>query len=165
MVRYTKNINLYLLWIIGFIANIALYFYDYQKPLSHPNPVESIKYPYQIFQYFLAFIGTALGIGSSIQPLNNSIILGSITITLFICLCSYVLWQIKDYQILSQTIGWIMLGSYTIISALVTSFGRVSFGIEQALSSRYTTFSTYLIISIIHLMIIVGEDWIKKNTC
>ncbi|NET43993.1 hypothetical protein [Okeania sp. SIO2B3] len=158
-----KNIKLYILWIIGFIANIALYFYDYQKPLSHPNPVESIQYPDQIFQYFLAFIGTALGIGSSIQPLNNSIILGSITITLFICLCSYVLWQIKDHQIRSQTIGWIMLGSYTIISALVTSFGRVSFGIEQALSSRYTTFSTYLIISIIHLMIIVGEDWRKKE--
>ncbi|NEP06886.1 MAG: hypothetical protein F6K34_19925, partial [Okeania sp. SIO4D6] len=158
-----KNIKLYILWIIGFIANIALYFYDYQKPLSHPNPVESIQYPDQIFQYFLAFIGTALGIGSSIQPLNNSIILGSIIITLFICLSSYVLWQIKDYQIRSQTIGWIMLGSYTVISALVTSVGRVSFGIEQALSSRYTTFSTYLIISIIHLTIIVGEDWIKKE--
>ncbi|NES78714.1 MULTISPECIES: hypothetical protein [Okeania] len=158
-----KNIKLYILWIIGFIANIALYFYDYQKPLSHPNPVESIQYPDQIFQYFLAFIGTALGIGSSIQPLNNSIILGSIIITLFICLSSYVLWQIKDYQIRSQSIGWIMLGSYTVISALVTSIGRVSFGIEQALSSRYTTFSTYLIISIIHLTIIVGEDWIKKE--
>ncbi|NEP84160.1 MAG: hypothetical protein F6K39_42220, partial [Okeania sp. SIO3B3] len=94
-----NNIKLYILWLIGFIANIALYFYDYQKPLSHPNPVESIQYPYQIFQYFLAFIGTALGIGSSIQPLNNSIILGSIIITLFICLSSYVLWHFKDYQL------------------------------------------------------------------
>ncbi|NES88767.1 hypothetical protein, partial [Okeania sp. SIO2B9] len=106
---------------------------------------------------------TATYTKSSIQPLNNSIILGSIIITLFICLSSYVLWQIKDYQIRSQSIGWIMLGSYTVISALVTSIGRVSFGIEQALSSRYTTFSTYLIISIIHLTIIVGEDWIKKE--
>ncbi|MDE5110014.1 MAG: hypothetical protein O4753_01590, partial [Trichodesmium sp. St7_bin2_1] len=157
-----KNIILYLFWIIGFIANITFYFHDYQKPLSNPNPFESTQYPYQVLQYFLAFLGGSLGVGSSIQPLNNSIILGAIVILLFISLCSYVLWHIKDYKLQHQTIGWIMLGTYAVISALVTSFGRVGFGIEQALSSRYTTFSTYIIISIIHLMIIVGEDAIKK---
>ncbi|NEP85230.1 MAG: hypothetical protein F6K39_48385, partial [Okeania sp. SIO3B3] len=127
------------------------------------NPVESIQYPYQIFQYFLAFLGGSLGIGSTIQPLNKSIILGAIIMLIFISLCSYVLWHIKDYKLRYQTIGWIMLGSYTVISALVTSFGRVGFGIEQSLSSRYTTFSIYIIISIIHLIIIVGEDTIKKE--
>ncbi|MCL2937746.1 MAG: hypothetical protein MGU50_14850 [Trichodesmium sp. MAG_R02] len=160
--EFRKNIILYLFWIIGFIANITFYFHDYQKPLSNPNPFESTQYPYQVLQYFLAFLGGSLGVGSSIQPLNNSIILGAIVIILFISLCSYVLWHIKDYKLQHQTIGWIMLGTYAVISALVTSFGRVGFGIEQALSSRYTTFSTYIIISIIHLMIIVGEDAIKK---
>jgi hypothetical protein len=160
--EFRKNIILYLFWIIGFIANITFYFHDYQKPLSNPNPFESTQYPYQVLQYFLAFLGGSLGVGSSIQPLNNSIILGAIVILLFISLCSYVLWHIKDYKLQHQTIGWIMLGTYAVISALVTSFGRVGFGIEQALSSRYTTFSTYIIISIIHLMIIVGEDAIKK---
>ncbi|MGK7920820.1 MAG: hypothetical protein AB4080_12530 [Trichodesmium sp.] len=157
-----KNIILYLLWIVAFIANITFYFHNYQKPLSHPSPLESLQYPYQTFQYFLAFLGSSLGVGSSIQPLNNSIILGAVIITLFILFCSYLIRHIKDYKLRHQTIGWIMLGSYVIISALVTSAGRVTLGIEQALSSRYTTFSTYLIISIIHLMIIVGEDAIQK---
>lgn len=158
-----KNITLYLpFWIIGFIANVTFYFHDYQKPLSHPNPLESIQYPYQIFQYFLAFLGSSLGVNSSIQPLNNSIIFGVVIIIIFIGLFSYIIWHIKDYELRSKTISWIMLGSYTVISALVTSFGRVTFGVEQALSSRYTTFSTYIIISIVHLMIIVGEDAIKK---
>lgn len=158
-----KNIILYLLfWIIGFIANVTFYFHDYQKPLSHPNPLESIQYPYQIFQYFLVFLGGSLGVNSSIQALNNSIIFGLVIIIIFIGFCSYIIWHIKDYELRYKTISWIMLGSYTVISALVTSFGRVTFGVEQALSSRYTTFSTYIIISIIHLMIIVGEDAIKK---
>ena len=158
-----KNIILYLLfWIIGFIANVTFYFHDYQKPLSHPNPLESIQYPYQIFQYFLVFLGGSLGVNSSIQPLNNSIIFGLVVIIIFIGFCSYIIWHIKDYELRYKTISWIMLGSYTVISALVTSLGRVTFGVEQALSSRYTTFSTYIIISIIHLMIIVGEDAIKK---
>ncbi|OZH53838.1 hypothetical protein AFK68_14965, partial [Hydrocoleum sp. CS-953] len=104
-----------------------------------------------------------LGVGSSIQPLNNSIIIGAIIITLFIGFCSYVIRHIKDYELRHKTIGWIMLGFYAVISALVTSAGRVTLGIDQALSSRYTTFSTYIIISIIHLMIVVGEDAIKKE--
>ncbi|MGD1807862.1 hypothetical protein ACP6PL_20835 [Dapis sp. BLCC M126] len=158
-----KNIILYLLWIIVFIANITFYFHDYQKPLSHPSPLESLQYPYQTFQYFLAFLGSSLGVGSSIQPLNNSIILGAVIIILFISFCCYVIWHIKEYELRHKTIGWIMLGSYTVISALVTSMGRVTLGIEQALSSRYTTFSTYIIICIIHLIIIVGEDAIKKE--
>ncbi len=158
-----KNIWLYILWIVVFIASATFYFHGYQKPLAHPSPLESIQYSYQVFQYFLAFIGAALGIGSSAQPLNNSIILGLITTALFIGLCFYVVWHIKDDQLRHQTIDWIMLGSYTVISALVASVGRVMFGIEQAISSRYTTFSTYLIIPVTHLMIIVGLNWIKKN--
>ncbi|MGD1715431.1 hypothetical protein [Dapis sp. BLCC M172] len=158
-----KNIILYLLWIIGFLANITFYFHDYQKPLSHPSPLEALQYPYQTFQYFLAFLGSSLGVGSSIQPLNNSIVIGAVIITLFIGFCSYVIRHIKDYELRHKTIGWIMLGFYAVISALVTSAGRVTLGIDQALSSRYTTFSTYIIISIIHLMIVVGEDAIKKE--
>jgi hypothetical protein len=158
-----KNIILYVLfWIIGFIANVAFYFHDYKKPLSHPNPLESIQYPYRIFQYFLAFLGGSLGVNSSIQAINNAIIFGLLILIIFIGFCYYIIWHIKDYELRYKTISWIMLGLYTVISALVTSFGRVTFGVEQALSSRYTTFSTYIIISIIHLMIIVGEDAIKK---
>ena len=158
-----KNIILYVLfWIIGFIANVAFYFHDYKKPLSHPNPLESIQYPYRIFQYFLAFLGGSLEVNSSIQAINNAIIFGLLILIIFIGFCYYIIWHIKDYELRYKTISWIMLGLYTVISALVTSFGRVTFGVEQALSSRYTTFSTYIIISIIHLMIIVGEDAIKK---
>ena len=72
--EFRKNIILYLFWIIGFIANITFYFHDYQKPLSNPNPFESTQYPYQVLQYFLAFLGGSLGVGSSIQPLNLSLI-------------------------------------------------------------------------------------------
>jgi hypothetical protein len=52
-------------------------------------------------------------------------------------------------------IGWIMIGFYSVVSALITSFGRVGWGVEGALSSKYTTFSIYIIIAIIHLLPIV----------
>ncbi|NEP84307.1 MAG: hypothetical protein F6K39_43050 [Okeania sp. SIO3B3] len=57
-----------------------------------------------------------------------------------------------------------MIALYSIISALITSVGRVAFGVESALSSKYTTFSLYLIIAIIHLLpIVFSHIYSQKN--
>ena len=56
-----------------------------------------------------------------------------------------------------------MIGFYSVVSALITSFGRVGWGVEGALSSKYTTFSIYIIISIIHLLPIVFSHIYSQN--
>lgn len=167
-----KNKWLYLLWIFGFITNISFYFYNYLQPISTPGLAEALNYPYQTVQYFFAFLGAPLGLGISTQPLNssvqainNSIVLGIIIFTIFICLFIYLLRHIKDTYLINRTIGWLMIGFYGIISAAVTSAGRVTFGLDTALSSRYTTFSTYVIVAIISLISIVSSDWINRGYC
>ena len=150
-----KHKWLYLLWFAGFISSLILYFYDYQRPEPNPSLTEAFKYPYQCLQYFLAFIGAPLGVGASTQPLTNSIILGAGIFSIFVGLCFYLLLHFKDRDLLNRSFGWLAIASYIIISALVTTAGRITFGVEQSLSSRYTTFSTYLIISILFLFLIV----------
>ena len=168
--EFFPNKWLYLLWIFGFTINISLYFYNYHQPISNPGLAAGLKYPYQTLQYFLAFLGAPLALGTSTQPLNtsievvnNSIILGIIIFSIFICLCLYLLRHMRDYSLINRTIGWLMIGFYTIISALVTSSGRVTLGLDTAISSRYTTFSTYVIVAIIGLISIVGADSIKRG--
>ncbi|MGB3512316.1 MAG: hypothetical protein WBA93_24375 [Microcoleaceae cyanobacterium] len=165
-----KNKWLYLLWIFGFLTNISLYFYNYHQPISNPGLAEVLNYPYQTLQYFFAFLGAPLGLGisteplnSSVQAVNNSIILGIVIFTIFTCLFVYLLRHIRETYLMNRTIGWLMIGFYGIISAAVTSGGRVTFGLDTALSSRYTTFSTYLIVAIIGLISIVGADWKNKG--
>ncbi|NEP05935.1 MAG: hypothetical protein F6K34_14550, partial [Okeania sp. SIO4D6] len=138
-----------------FISNIIIYFYDYQKPEVSPSLIPAFRHPEQTLQFFLAFLGSPLGSGFEISPLTSSIFIGGVEIGIFCCLFIYLLKHIKNYHILERTIGWMMIAIYSIISALITAVGRVGFGVESALPSRYTTFSIYLIIAIIHLLPIV----------
>ena len=96
-----------------------------------------------------------MGSGYQISPLIYSTFIGGLEIGIFFCLCFYLIKHIQDNSLLERMIGWIMIGFYSIVSALITSVGRVGFGVESALASRYTTFSIYLIVAIIHLLPVV----------
>jgi uncharacterized membrane protein len=55
------------------------------------------------------------------------------------------------------------IAAYGILSDGIIVFGRVYFGIEQANTSRYTTFSIYAIVSLIYLLTLVVSD-IHQNS-
>ena len=55
-------------------------------------------------------------------------------------------------------IGWLMLGWYAILNAIVTTFGRLGFGVGQSLAPRYGAFSVYLGVSVIFLGAIVCQE-------
>lgn len=143
---------LFLSWIAVFISNIIIYFYDYHKPEASPSLIPAFQNPWQTLQFFLAFLGSPLGSGYGISSLTSSTFIGGLEIGIFLCLFIYLIKHIKSRHLLERSIGWIMIALYSIISALITSVGRVGFGIESALPSKYTTFSLYLIIAIIHLL-------------
>ena len=54
---------------------------------------------------------------------------------------------------------WLALVLYAILSAAATGVGRLGFGVNQALSSRYTTFSTLFIIS----GLLIAIFWVKNH--
>ncbi|MGD1809279.1 hypothetical protein ACP6PL_28130 [Dapis sp. BLCC M126] len=167
---------LFFSWIAVFVTNIIIYFYDYRKPEVSPSIIPAFQNPEQTLQFFLGFLGSPLGSGYQISPLISSVFIGGLEIGIFLCLCLYLIKNIQDYSLLKRMIGWIMIGFYSIVSALITSIGRVEFGIETALSSKYTTFSIYLIVVIIHLLPIVfshissqkylqkSQVWLQKIT-
>jgi hypothetical protein len=142
-------------WVAGFAFNAILYFYNYKKPGYHPSFSESVAHPLQAVSYFLSFLGAPLGLGN----LVIGQIVGAVLILFFGFACLYLLKSWQDLSIVLRLNIWLMIGAYTIISGLVTTIGRVGFGIEQSLSSRYTTFSLYLTISIIYSVAIILEDF------
>ena len=54
--------------------------------------------------------------------------------------------------------GWFTLLVYSLASAVVTTSGRMGFGVEQAMESRYTTFSLYGIIGLVGLVMILSDE-------
>ncbi len=150
-------------WIAGFAANTALYFYDYHKPPGHPDFVLGLDKIDKLAQYFLSFLGSPLGLQVADQGLNQVLTatttIGGVIIFLFGGVVAYILWHWRDNSLLHNAAGWLVIAAYTIISGLITAVGRVGFGVEQSLSSRYTTFSLYLIVSLIPLLTIISHHW------
>jgi hypothetical protein len=143
-----------MVWIASFLGNLALYFYHYQKPLHHPNPAAAFTHPVNIVLYFLSFIGASL----SNTNLEISITVGFGIITLLVVIGVYLLKFRHDSLLWERAGGWLSLGLYGCISGLMASVGRVGFGVEQSLASRYTSHSALLLIAVIFLIAILMDD-------
>ncbi|MGD1809281.1 hypothetical protein ACP6PL_28140 [Dapis sp. BLCC M126] len=158
---FTKNIWIILGGLFGFIANLVVYFYNYQKPDKHPSFLSAISHPVDTFHYFLTFLGAPL----AFENLTVATIIGVLVFSLWVFICWQLFRLVKtDFLLLHRLIVWLIIGVYAIISGAVTAVGRVGFGVSQALAPRYTAFSLYLMVSLIYLLAIFLQVTTQNNT-
>ncbi len=160
---FWKKKLLFIPWIICFIATLIVYFNDFQKPESSPGFSNAINNPIKTVQFFLAFLGSPLGSGIKESEITISTIIGGLEIVVFLGIIFYLLRHRKNYELFHRSIGWLAIASYTIVSAAVTAAGRVGLGLETSQHSRYTTFSIYLLVALIHLSVIVADYFTSKT--
>lgn len=149
-------------WVICFSANAIIYFYDYKKPSYHPSFFYSLQHPFQALEYFLSFLGSPFRFSTTQGDIILASTLGAFLLILFIFSNVYLVF-FTDSKSAYKTIGWQVIGGYALMSALITTLGRVGFGVEQSLASRYTTFSLYLAIAVVHLVAITLIEWRNKK--
>ncbi len=146
-------------WVCGIVLNLALYLYDYQKPSHHPSLSATLVDPGQATAYFFSFLGAPLALGRW----KFAIVEGAVLVSLFVLSFIYFLKFRTDLALARRMIGWLMLGAYSVLSALMVTIGRVGFGLGQSLSTRYMGYSIYLIVSLIFLIPIIADDWFNKG--
>jgi hypothetical protein len=88
---------------------------------------------------------------------------GGVLVFIFIALILYVLWHIKDKQLIRNSVVWIMLGLYSVMTAAMVTVGRLGFGVFQSLTSRYTTYTLYLVVATIFLFSVAVLHYAKKK--
>ena len=141
-------------WLFCAALIFALYFHDYQSPAHHPSFTSVLTQPVNGVLYFLAYLGSPLGVGD----LASSQIVG-LSIIGAIAFCCFYLWKINPSQkLLYQAFPWLSIISYTLGSGILNTAGRVEFGLDFAVSPRYVTFSSCAIIGLIYLVAILVED-------
>jgi hypothetical protein len=141
-------------WLLLFSLNGTIYFYNYHRPEHHPSFVSALTQPLDSLAYYLSFIGSPLGIHQLI--LNQ--ILGLVSCLLIILIGWYFIKINQNQQLIYDFVPWLSILSYTLISGVLTTAGRVSFGVDQSLASRYITFSTYGVVALIYLLAIVARE-------
>ena len=150
-------------WLLGFAVNVGLYFFNYIKPSQHPSFTDAWTNLLGALGYFLALLGAPLGWGTKLNSLYQAIALGFGMAALFGLLGAYIWRHRNESFVLYRTLGWLTLGSYTLICAGVTTLGRLGLGMDTALASRYGAFTFPLIVALVYLVPIVLDIYGKKR--
>jgi hypothetical protein len=141
-----------LLWWFAFFANIAVYFQNYQSPLSSGLAPGLRQHPTLIANYVFTFLGGPLTNQNSDHAVALAASIGGTAILFFAASGGLLFCQRRDTDLMRRAWPWLALGSYGILSALLAAAGRAAGGAEQALSPRYGIFGVCLLLSLIYLV-------------
>jgi hypothetical protein len=148
-------------WIVCAALNATLYLHGYVKPLGHPSLMEPLLHPLNALIYFLAFLGSLFAIGG--RPFIVALIVGGALTAASGLLCLYIRRFSADFTLVSRSIGWLMIALYSVLTAVIVTFGRLGFGVGQSRSLRYTTFSLYLAVALVNLVPIILDDATRRG--
>jgi len=126
------------LWGLVGISAFVLYFTGYAKNPHHPSLLYGLWHPWTAVLYFFAVLG---------HPLTDNLSTAVATGFLLICF-GFFAYALKFTGEPWRVTFWDALVLFAVLSAGSLVLGRSGFGLEQALSSRYTTFTILGIIGL-----------------
>jgi hypothetical protein len=111
---------------------VAIYLHGYQPVANHSPPALAIQHPGRYLSYVAAYLGNTW----AQTDLIRAQVMGLIGVALTAAMAVTVFRDGGRHPGRTALFGLVL---FVGMSAAVTSLGRLSFGVEQALSSRYVT--------------------------
>ncbi len=143
--KKNKKIFYSLIWFITGFMEWAIYFtVNYNKPEGHPDVFNLLYKPFMFLLYFFTCLGNSLSWDKITSPLIGTVIF------LILFLSLFLLYKNKRIQ---ENSFWITMAAYSLFIVLSISIGRSGFTTEQALVSRYTTFTIPFLIGLYAILI------------
>lgn len=144
-------------WGCAGLLTAAIYFFDYVKPSYHPA-IAASRNPLDYFIYITTFLGAHLSRASRAEPLFQAAAIGTVLIAIYSAAMVYAVRHRRNHDLARRMLPWFVLGGYAILNALLAAAARIGFGVNQALDSRYTSFSLYLSVAAIGLAAILKQE-------
>lgn len=122
------------------------YFHGYSPSPHHPSPLASLARPDKLTAFFLAYLGGSLTVDRNLLPLAIPAGLAGLCMLLAVPLALLRTPGSRHSALerLRPISPWLAVANFALLSALATAAGRSGLGLEQALESRYATFSAPL---------------------
>lgn len=130
--------------VYGLSAAVAIgcYFVGYHRPSSSP-PFSSIGDCLAVAHYLILWIGAYFA-SAYVDPF----LFGTIACVLFIGIIGLAVVVFLRTREWRPFYPWLLMGAYALVTGIVTAFGRIGFGMEQALASRYSVFSLFFYLAL-----------------
>lgn len=137
---------------LAFTAAIVFYTLGYKGAYFQSKFLFLITHPFDFIGYVLIYLGSPMGFGRE----DVSLMIGLLALALaFAGTIGARRFSQKEFH---KTLPWQAVALYSLLSALATAVGRAEFGVEQALSSRYTTLATPFLVSALVITILWLRD-------
>jgi hypothetical protein len=143
-----------ILWCFVGFSTISSYFYGFFKPTYHPPLDLVLKDPIGTGEYFVALIGAPFSYDATMAAA-----FGSVTVLI----TAYVIVQLCKGRLLRGNGIWLSLILFVAASSLLTTIGRSGFGIQQALTSRYTPITVLGIIGVYLLSVNISKKLSSRS--
>lgn len=150
-------------WLVACGLWVAAYFSGYHKPDYLPAFAPAVA-PSHYARFFLEFLGGGLAYSWKNQTALAATLFGALQLLLFGAALAYSAPRLRDRVFSAKVLPWFALGLYALGSALLATLGRVQYGPDYALASRYVTFSIWLTIALCALFAIIGNQVAATST-
>ena len=154
-----------------FTLILVVYLIGYQKPASHPDPWYVLKHPLEYIHYIFAFIGSPFTKARNLAPglgeILRATVFGMAGVILFFFFGVYNYIK-KPAEEIRPQLFFIFAGLYSLATAAMIALGRVGFGVDQAIESRYGCVSIMLWCSVFFMVFTSGihreikTGWLKR---
>src|SRR5207248_2771335 len=93
------------------------------------------------------------------QPTTLPLILGLALTSLYVLSLGYLFAPNRAIELRKRSLPWVTFGLFALASAALCALGRRPYlPSRQALESRYSTVSVFLIVSLVGLLVLIGRD-------
>ncbi|MGZ5016544.1 MAG: hypothetical protein ACXV8U_12215 [Methylobacter sp.] len=149
--RYVQSFS----FVGAFLGFLLLYLHGYISPAGHANPVDSlIHHPLLVLNYLTVWLGNVAGTVSSAKLLGSTALLALLAITIYLAHDKIRNRRIEIYTLLG-------ICFFVLMAGFVTSLGRINFGVDQAMSSRYATPVLILWISLLGCCFLLALEYLR----
>jgi hypothetical protein len=137
-----------LLWCTIYVFSAALaiacYFIGYKKPSYHPD-FASIRNALDLAHYLILWIGAYFA-SDYVNPFIFGIVAGAFFVVM---MGSAIIAVVRDPQDGRTFYPWLLIGAYPLLTGIITAFGRLGFGVQQALGNRYAVLSLFFYLAFV----------------
>ena len=155
-----KTIGLLAAYALCFMITVWIYFSDYIRPAQSYPMVEALLQPGKVFRFFLLWLTTPV---PAFENSTLRFIIGGVVLSLFLFLLTASLRRPRRRHL--ESYPWIIFGLYSMISGFVASMGRLGFGYDMAVSSRYATPALFITIGILTQLVYRLHDPSDNHIC
>jgi hypothetical protein len=134
----TRQIRFASLWCLVGVVEWAVYFIGYHSTI-HPVPVVQERTMTACLEFFLAVIGCSIVNLMPLTIFSGVLILAFVVVTVF---------QLAKRRQWAENSFWLSLIVFGLMTQSQVTFARVPFGLDVAGSSRYATFSLFVVLGV-----------------